>query len=149
MLWFLGMKITWHVSSILQACCSVSTCVCVWVPLLLTHIYPRAQVLLLSWCDNLDFGKDYQLVEIFSGCGRLSQHWCAPVLFSQTYDLSTKPVSRFRMTVLLWLNYREYQWIIKQNLSRHEQGFRVASIDRDYSSRSMDFLKTSGYLFLG
>ena len=53
------------------------------------------------------------------------------------------------MTVLLWLNYQEYLCTIKQNLSRHEQGFRVASIDRDYNSRSMDFLKTSGFLFLG
>ena len=32
---------------------------------------------------------------------------------------------------------------------RHELGYKVASIDFDYSERSMDFLKASGFALLG
>lgn len=40
------------------------------------------QVLLLSWCDNLPSVEPYQLVEVFSGDGKLSQSWWACVLNS-------------------------------------------------------------------
>lgn len=34
-----------------------------------------SKVLLLGWCDNLSFDRDYQLVEVFSGEGNLSRAW--------------------------------------------------------------------------
>lgn len=49
---------------------------------------------------------------------------------SSTY-IPKRPQMRLRVTV------------------RHELGYKVASIDFDYSERSMDFLKASGFALLG
>ena len=94
---------------------------------------PATEVLLLSWRTCLDWGKGYNLVEVFAGQGRVSKHWHSICNQPKTHLPCMDSITTYTRIDALEL--------------RHSLGHRVASIDADYTG-PMDFNAVSGFLNL-